>query len=230
MKSTNISSATGRRPEQAAPTAAPMNADSLIGVSRTLSGYLGYSPLVTPRTPPQASISPPAPWPPATSSPKRTTEGSRAISWSSASLIACWNVIVRAMGTPLAVAAAVGGSVRDVDVAEQVGRLRVGGRLGLGHGVVDQGLHLLVDAAKVGLVNQVGAGDPAGELLEAVAGAAQLLDLAGSPVGLLIALEVAVVTVDLALQQGGPAAAPGTGDRLAGRLVHGEEVMAVHDH
>jgi hypothetical protein len=40
MKSTNISSATGRRPEQAAPTAAPMNADSLIGVSSTRPGYL----------------------------------------------------------------------------------------------------------------------------------------------------------------------------------------------
>src|SRR4029450_12009183 len=64
MKSTNISSATGRRPEQAAPTAAPMNADSLIGVSRIRSGYLAYSPLVTPSTPPQASISPAAPFPP----------------------------------------------------------------------------------------------------------------------------------------------------------------------
>jgi hypothetical protein len=101
MKSTNISSATGRRPEQAAPTAAPMNADSLIGVSSTRPGYLWYSPLVTPSTPPQASSSPPAPCPPATSSPNSTTEGSRAISWSRASLIAFWNVIVRAIVDPL---------------------------------------------------------------------------------------------------------------------------------
>ena len=38
MKSTNINSATGRSPEQAAPAAAPMNADSLIGVSITRPG------------------------------------------------------------------------------------------------------------------------------------------------------------------------------------------------
>ena len=37
MKSTNISSATGRRPVVAAPTAAPMNAASVIGVSSTRS-------------------------------------------------------------------------------------------------------------------------------------------------------------------------------------------------
>jgi hypothetical protein len=55
MKSTNMSSATGRSPDEAAPAAAPMNADSLIGVSRTRSGNSGHSPLVTPSTPPQAS-------------------------------------------------------------------------------------------------------------------------------------------------------------------------------
>src|SRR6185437_1441004 len=47
MKSTNISSATGRIPAVAAPIAAPMNADSEIGVSRTRPGNLWYSPLVT---------------------------------------------------------------------------------------------------------------------------------------------------------------------------------------
>ena len=41
MKSTNISSTTGRRPEAAAPAAAPMIADSEIGVSSTRSGNLG---------------------------------------------------------------------------------------------------------------------------------------------------------------------------------------------
>ena len=40
MKSMNISSATGRRPPVAAPTAAPMNADSEIGVSSTRPGNL----------------------------------------------------------------------------------------------------------------------------------------------------------------------------------------------
>ena len=40
MKSMNISSATGRSPPVAAPTAAPMNADSEIGVSSTRPGNL----------------------------------------------------------------------------------------------------------------------------------------------------------------------------------------------
>ena len=40
MKSMNISSATGRSPPVAAPMAAPMNADSEIGVSSTRPGNL----------------------------------------------------------------------------------------------------------------------------------------------------------------------------------------------
>src|SRR5215211_6526329 len=208
MKSTNISSATGRRPEQAAPTAAPMNADSLIGVSRIRSGYLEYSPLVTPSTPPQASISPAAPCPPTLSSPNTTTVGSRLISWSRASLIAFMYVIVRATGeAPF--------SVRNVDVGEQVR----GVGLGRGLGVVDQPGHLLVHAAQLLGVDQARRSHLAGEQVQAVTGTAQLLDLARGPVGLLIALEVAVVAVDPALQQGGAAAAAGPGDRLAGRLV-----------
>ena len=85
MKSTNISSATGRIPAVAAPIAAPMNADSEMGVSRTRPGNLWYSPLVTPSTPPQASSSPGAPAPPALSSPITMTVSSRSISWASAS-------------------------------------------------------------------------------------------------------------------------------------------------
>src|SRR4051794_21017647 len=124
MKSTNMSSATGRSPDAAAPIAAPMNADSEIGVSSTRSGNLGYRPFVTPMTPPQASSSPAAPAPPTLSSPNTTTVGSRSISWAIASLMACRYVISRAMAGPL---------VGDVDVGEQVllgvGR---GRRLGLG--------------------------------------------------------------------------------------------------
>ena len=64
MKSTNMSSTTGRSPAAAAPTAAPTNADSEIGVSQHPAGpNLWYSPLVTPSTPPQASSSPGAPGP-----------------------------------------------------------------------------------------------------------------------------------------------------------------------
>jgi hypothetical protein len=96
-KSTNISSATGRSPDAAAPAAAPMNADSEIGVSSTRSGNFGYRPLVMPSTPPHASSSPGEPAPPATSSPKTTTRWSRSISWRRASLIACWKVMFRAI-------------------------------------------------------------------------------------------------------------------------------------
>src|SRR5215213_3444200 len=223
MKSTNISSATGRRPEQAAPTAAPMNADSLIGVSRIRSGYLEYSPLVTPSTPPQASISPAAPCPPTLSSPNTTTVGSRLISWSRASLIAFMYVIVRATGeAPF--------SVLNVDVGEQVRGVGLERGLGVGDRVVDQPGHLLVHAAQLLGVDQARRSHLAGEQVQAVTGTAQLLDLARGPVGLLIALEVAVVAVDPALQQGGAAAAAGPGDRLAGRLVDREEVVAVDHH
>ena len=49
------------------------------------------------------------------------------------------------------------------------------------------------------------------------------------PIRLLVAFEVAVVAGQLALDQRRPAALAGTLDRLAGRLVDGEEVDAVDD-
>ena len=52
-KSTNMSSAIGRMPEMAAPTAAPMKPVSEIGVSMILSGpYLARRPSVAPKMPP----------------------------------------------------------------------------------------------------------------------------------------------------------------------------------
>ena len=81
MKSTNISSATGRSPVAAAPAAAPMKALSVIGVSSTRSRVkTGMMPLVTPNGPPQASCSPGAPMPPEMSSPMMMTRWSRSIS------------------------------------------------------------------------------------------------------------------------------------------------------
>ena len=56
---------------------------------------------------------------------------------------------------------------------------------------------------------------------------AHLVDLAGGAVGLLVALEVAVVAHALALDERRPAAGARGRDGLAGRLVHGEEVDAV---
>ena len=66
--------------------------------------------------------------------------------------------------------------------------------------------------------------------VQAVAVAPQVLDLVGPAVGLLVALEVAEVAADLALDQRRPAAGAGARDRLAGGLVDGEEVEAVDDH
>ena len=71
-KSLNMISAMGRRPVIAAPIAAPRMACSLIGVSRTRHGPNSSSrPGVALNTPPAA----------ATSSPRKTTSGSRRISW-----------------------------------------------------------------------------------------------------------------------------------------------------
>ena len=78
-KSTNISSAIGRMPDIAAPTAAPMNAVSEIGVSITRSGpNLASRPSVAPKIPPYAPMS----------SPMTKTLGSRSISWAIPSEIA----------------------------------------------------------------------------------------------------------------------------------------------
>ena len=92
-----MSSATGRSPLQAAPIAAPMNADSESGVSMMRSPCLTERPLVTPRGPPQASSSPGLPVPPEMSSPMQMTVGSRAISWSKASLTASFMLRLRAI-------------------------------------------------------------------------------------------------------------------------------------
>ena len=74
----------------AAPTAAPMNPFSEMGVSLTRSGpYFAIKPPVSLTTPPQASSNSSLPAPPATSSPIRITEGSLSNSWWNDSLTAC---------------------------------------------------------------------------------------------------------------------------------------------
>src|SRR4029450_13803491 len=99
-------------------------------------------PFVTPMTPPQASITPADPAPPTTSSPKTTTVGSRSISWASASLIACMNVIVRAIARS---------SVGDVDVGGGGGERALVACLRVSHGVLDQLRHLGVDRVELDL-------------------------------------------------------------------------------
>src|SRR5919204_2444767 len=99
-------------------------------------------------TPPHASIIPAAPEPPMTSSPNTTTVGSRSISCASASLIACMNVILRAMGQP---------SVGDVDVGRQLAEGGLRGRLRLRDGVLDQLRHLAIDQVELVLAEDTGA-------------------------------------------------------------------------
>src|SRR5436190_3586284 len=222
MKSTNISSATGLKPAAAAPTAAPMKPDSLIGVSSTRVGpNFECRPLVTPSGPPQASCSPGEPVPPETSSPIRMTRGSRVISWVSASLIACRKesflaiVLLRSIGF--------------VDVGQQRLRLRIGSRLGLGNRALDEVLRLGVDLVELRRLEQPGLAHPSPEEGQAVLLVAQLLDLVLAAIGLGVALEMAVIAVELELQQRRAVAVAGPLDRLLRRLVHGEEIMAVDD-
>src|SRR3990167_3292723 len=175
MKPTNISSAIGRMPQAAAPTAAPTYADSDSGVSSSRSPCLAYRPLVTPSTPPQASRSPSPPAPPTMSSPIMITEGSRAISWSIASLMACFMLILRAMvWSPR-------GSVIHVDIGQQVGLRGLRRALGLEHRALDQAQHLVVDGLQLGRAEHAGRGDGGGKLLQAVVVAADVVEFAGPP-------------------------------------------------
>src|SRR5439155_23588495 len=131
-------------------------------------------PFVTPMTPPQASITPADPEPPTTSSPNTTTVGSRSISCASASLIACMNVLLRAMAQC---------SVGDVDVCEQLGQLGLRGRLRLGDGVLDQLPDLGVDRVELVLAEDARARHAAAERVEAVAAGAHVLHLVRRAVG-----------------------------------------------
>ncbi len=98
IKSLNMSSAIGRSPVAAAPTAVLNVMCSAIGVSITrLRLYFFASPFVTPNTPPNVSSS--LMWstfaPPETSVPIKMTSSSFSIDWSMASLIAPINVNLR---------------------------------------------------------------------------------------------------------------------------------------
>ncbi len=87
-KSMNINSATGRRPRVAAPTAAPMNADSVIGRVQHPAGEPPVQALGDAEHAAPGVVVARRARPPAMSSPITMTDGSRSISWLSASLIA----------------------------------------------------------------------------------------------------------------------------------------------
>src|SRR6516165_7194944 len=123
---------------------------------------LAYRPLVTPSTPPQASISPGLPAPPTMSSPVKITVGSRLISRSSASLMACLKLILRGMGGSSDGSVLNLQSVRDVDVGHEIPRGRQGRRLRRGDGLVDQPPHLAIDRFELLRSNDAGLRDAGG--------------------------------------------------------------------
>src|SRR5262249_1262054 len=135
------------------------------------------------------------------SSPIRITLASRAISWSRASLIACFTLIFRAMVSSFRVDPACFSSVGHVDVGEEVGGRGRRGCLRFLNGAVDQLASLPVDRVELGLAQDTRAHHLGGELLDAVLGGADLLDLSLAPVGLLIALEVAEEADHLAFEE-----------------------------
>src|ERR1700761_592232 len=102
ISSVNMMSTHGRYPSAANPAASPRKPASEIGVSRTRPGpNWRIRRRVIPNGPPQASTKPSSarPGAPATSSPRTMTDGSRAISWRSASLHA-FQYFVRLMRSP----------------------------------------------------------------------------------------------------------------------------------
>src|SRR2546423_223927 len=201
-KSTNMSSATGRSPVAAAPTAAPMNPDSEIGVSSTRSRpYFLTRPLVTPRTPPQASSSsnPGTVAPPATSSPIRITDGSRAISWSRLSLIASRKVSVLT-ATAISQDSSIFSAIGDVDVGQGILGRGQRARLGERDGRVHLRIRLPVDALDIRRRQKPAVHRLSREHRQRVVLAVRRR-LLGGPVGDLVALEMAEVAPGLGLDQ-----------------------------
>ena len=220
MKSTNIRSATGRSPVAAAPIAAPMKPLSVIGVSSTRSRpNSGIRPLVTPIGPPQASSSPGAPCPPATSSPITMTRGSRRISCASASLIACRKDFFAIARAPAQYAT--------YTSVSSVGRRRHRRRLRLRHRVVD--LRRAPRRRSRRAVRPPAArprSRACGRCASGSCSRAQPLDLARAAIGLRVALEMPVIAIELRVDQARAAAVARPLHRLARRLVDGEEVAA----
>src|SRR5688572_18337939 len=218
-KSANISSATGRSPASAAPPAAPMIADSEIGVSMTrFSPNFGSSPLVTPKMPPDASRSPEVPpAPPDTSSPSTITVESPAISRCSASFRASRNDFC-------------GMSVARVDVGRDI-RLRGRGcALRSGDGCVYRRKYLGVDRIERRRRDAALGRYALAELLQAVERRPLPLHFVFRAVQLRVTLEVAVEARDGRLERGGALASPRPLDQVARGLVYREEVRAIAFH
>ena len=86
---------------------------------------------------------------------------------------------------------------------------------------------LLVDLVELGGLEQPRLGDPLAKQREAVLLGPQTIDLAGRAIGHGVALEVAVVAHELDVQHAGSLAGARPLDRLARRVPHLEEIVAV---
>src|SRR4029079_19639879 len=209
-KSENCSSSTGFIPVIAAPTAAPAIPSSLIGVSITRSGpnLWNRSP-ETPNAPPY----------PPTSSPNRKTRSSACIACARPSRIAS------AYDSSRVPASGATSSV-GIDVASQLGRIRIGACLGEFQRIVDRPLRGLLDR------EQFGFGEAAMRDQLALEAANRILVAPGLDF-LLAAIEVAIAfgvpaqPIGLAFEQGRAAAAAGELDRRPCRRDDGGQVVAV---
>src|SRR6185312_1562211 len=199
-----------------------MIADSVIGVSITRDSPNSLiSPLVTPSTPPAASRPPSVPAPPDTSSPITITRGSRRISCSSASCNA-WRMVFKVMmRRPL---------IRHVNVGQQRRRVGQRRRAGRGNGAVDQVGDLVVHRVEFAGLEQRRLPHAAAEMLEAVTVLAQLPHLVLAAIELRVARVMAIEAAGIDLDRAGPATVARALHRLARRLVHGEEIVAIDLH
>src|SRR2546428_13602759 len=232
MNPTNIISTIGRSPVTAAPTAAPMNPDSLIGVSSTRSRPNSLtSPLVTPRTPPQAS----SPCkcstfaPPATSSPIRITRGSRRISWRIASFSAWLKLSCRSAIFPsLGVGCWGLGIVIHIDIGIGFPHIRERALLGELYRCLDLRSHAVINRLELSRADQFAREHIVFEQFDWVALFLVLFVLCGNFIRLLVSLVVTVEAVGLALEQSRAFASSRPSDRLTRGLIHGEDVVTIH--
>src|SRR5215472_5948345 len=218
-KSLNMISAIGRRPVIAAPMAAPRMACSLMGVSRTRRGpNCSSRPGVVLNTPPAA----------ATSSPRKTTLGSRLISWAIPRVTASRYVMTVTSG-PFGIylvppgVTAVGPHVR----ARQL-EAGLGTSFGLLGGPVDRLAGVLVEFVQHRRVDAAAGQDrPVGR--QRIPGQ-PLPDLRVGPVLARVGTRVAAVPVGERLDERRAAALPGPAERGLGHLVDRLHVVAVHHH
>src|SRR5260370_27197332 len=129
-------------------------------------------------------------------------------------------------GSLLVVAIAEASSVSDIRVGQELALRRRRRGAGRGDGAVDQRGNLVVDGIERIGFEQCRLADPEAENLQTVALLAQFSDLVLAAIELGVAGMVAVEAAGIDLDRAGAAARAGAFDRLARRLVNGEEIVA----